>query len=441
MKKIYILGLFVSILTITSCKDFLEGTNENPNDPTSVSPAALLSPAETVLAYQYGGNFSRYSGLFVQQVEGLDRQWASFNNYVLIAANFDADWSLLYVDVLNNLNIMIDQSSESGYNHYVGAGKALKAFALLLMTDFWNAIPYSDGLSGVDNLQPAFDSQAEIFTEVHKLLGEARTALSASDGGLAMSGDLIYSGNTSMWIKATHAIQARAYLHQSLLDSGNYGKALASINQAFDTEAEDMTFDFVAGATTAGPWYQFNRDRGDIGFNSTMGDVMTDLADPRLDKYDGDGVSTFLADTDTHEYFTAGRSLALVSYTELMFAKAEALLQSGGSQTDVKAAYLEGIRSSFAKMGLSDDYAAYIAQAEVNPAGDLTLENIITQKWLALYTDPEAYSDWRRTGFPALTPNNGVAIPTRFLYPQTENQLNTNTPSVTTTDKVDWDVN
>ncbi|SEB78286.1 Starch-binding associating with outer membrane [Tenacibaculum sp. MAR_2009_124] len=441
MKKIYILGLIFTMFTMSSCEEFLKGTNENPNDPTSVSPAALLAPAETVIAYQYGGNFSRYSGLFVQQVEGMDRQWASFNNYVLIAANFDSDWQLLYVDVLNNLNIMIEQSETAGYNHYIGVGKALKAFSLLLMTDFWNSIPYSNGLSGVANLQPTFDSQADIFTEVHKLLTEARTSLGSSDGGLALSGDLIYGGNTAAWMKATHAIQARAYLHQSLLDSNNYNNAITSIDNAFSSESEDMTFDFVDGATTAGPWYQFNRDRGDIGFNSTMNTVMTNLSDPRLDKYDGDGTSTFLADTDTHEYFTAGRSLPLVSYTELMFAKAEALLQSGGSQADIRTAYLAGINSSFNGMGLSADYAAYTAQDAVNPAADLTLENIITQKWLALYTDPEAYSDWRRTGFPALTPNNGVAIPTRFLYPQTENQLNSNTPSVTVTDKVDWDTN
>ncbi len=439
MKKTYIY-LLISLFAFASCEEFFEGTNENPNDPTAVSPAALLAPIQTTLAYQYGGNFSRYSGIFVQQIEGMDRQWASFNNYVLVGSNFDNDWNLLYLDILSNANIMIDQSNESGYNHYIGVGKIIKAYTLLLMTDYWNAIPYSEALNGVNTLQPAFDSQAAIYTEALNLLSEARTSLAAGDGGLALSGDLIYSGSLSEWTKASYAIEARAYLHQSLLDSGNYNNALTAIQNSFSSDAEDMTFDFVSGATTAAPWYQFNRDRGDIGFSPTMEGVMTTLSDPRMDIYDGDGTSTFLNEVDEHEFFTAGRSLPLISYSELMFIRAEALLQSGGSQADIKTAFLAAIQSSFNKLGLSADYAAYIAQTSVNPA-TLTLEDIITQKWLAMYTDPESFSDWRRTGFPALTPNNGVAIPTRFLYPQTEIELNSNTPNVTLTDKVDWDTN
>jgi hypothetical protein len=441
-KNIYLLGVLLGILTLTvSCEDFLDGTNENPNDPTSVSPSAILAPAQLTLAFQYGGNFSRYSGIFVQQIEGLDRQWAGFNNYVIVGSNFDSDWSLLYVDILNNVNIMIDQSNESGYNHFVGTGKTLKAYTLMLMADYWNSIPYSQALTGVDVLQPTFDSQASIYEEVHTLLAEARTSFAASDGGLALGGDLIYSGDTSLWIKATHGIQARAYMHQSLLDNTNYGKALTSIASSFTSESEDMTFEFGVGATTAAPWYQFNRDRGDIGFNGTMNTLMTALADPRLDIYDGNGTSTFAIEVETHEFFTINRAVPLLSYSELMFAKAEALLQTSGTQANIKTAYLAGIESSFNTLGLSADYAGYVAQTAVTPIINITLENVITQKWLALFTDPESFSDWRRTGFPTLTPNSGSNIPTRFLYPQTEINLNSNTPTVLITDKVDWDTN
>lgn len=444
MKKyINIKELLFSLLIIigVSCESYLEETNENPNDPTQVSPAALLSPAQLTLAFEYGSNFSRFSSIFVQHIEGQERQQFGFNNYVITGSVFDTDWRLTYVDILNNVNIMIAQSSENGYDHYIGVGKTLKAYTLMLMTDYWNSIPYSEGLSGIEVLQPKFDSQADIYTEVHALLNQARQSLAAGDGGLSLSGDLIYSGDISLWIKATHAIEARAYLHQGLLSPSNYTSALASIESAFDSEAENMTFQFGTGATTAAPWYQFNRDRGDIGFNSTMNDAMVSLSDPRLDIYDGDGTDTFASEVDEHELFTINQELELITYTELMFAKAECLLATGGAQTDIREAYLAGIKSSFSTLGLDTDYAAYIAQTSVSPVGDLTLENVMTQKWLALYTNPEAYSDWRRTGIPSLTPNNGVAIPTRWLYPQSESELNSNTPTVVATDKVDWDVN
>lgn len=53
MKKKSILGQVIFILiTLLSCDKFLEETNINPNDPTKVSPSALLTPAELTLAYE-----------------------------------------------------------------------------------------------------------------------------------------------------------------------------------------------------------------------------------------------------------------------------------------------------------------------------------------------------------------------------------------------------
>ncbi|MGB0366422.1 MAG: hypothetical protein ACPGC8_02145 [Flavobacteriaceae bacterium] len=37
--------------------------------------------------------------------------------------------------------------------------------------------------------------------------------------------------------------------------------------------------------------------------------------------------------------------------------------------------------------------------------------------------------------------SRGVAIPTRWLYPQSERELNPNTPDALLTYKVDWDTN
>ena len=423
-----------------SCDPFLEGTNENPNDPVSVSSTALLAPIELTLAYTYNANLARWSGLFTQHVKGVARQQSGFDGYNFTASNFSTDWSNLYVDVLQNIEVMIAQATERGNNHYVGAGQTLKAYTIMLMTDYWGSIPYSEAFGGVERLQPKFDSQASIYDEVHRLLSAARTSLSGSNGGISLSGDLVYGGDVALWIKATHAIDARAYIHQGLLSDANYTAALNSVNQAFDSSADDMTFKFGAAAPTAAPWYQFNRDRGDTGFNSTFGDALDALSDPRRDLYDGDpDIDNFGDVYETHEFFTIDQAVELVTYRELQFIRAEALLATGGSQANIRAAYLGAIESSFSGLGLDAEYAAYIAQAEVSPA-TITLENVMTQKWFASYGDPEAFSDWRRTAIPTLAPNNGVAIPTRWLYPQTEIELNANTPDATLYDNVDWDI-
>ena len=238
-------------------------------------------------------------------------------------------------------------------------------------------------------------------------------------------------------IKATHAIEAHAYVHQWLLS--NYTSALSSINQAFGSNEEDVTFKFGSSATTAAPWFQFNRDRGDIRFHPTFGDALASYNDPRLDIYDGDGSSLYGDVYDSHEFFTIDQEVSLVSYSELQFVKAESLLATGGSQENIKEAYFTGIKSSFSSSELSEeDFDNYVAQDKVSPES-ISLNEIMTQKWFALYANPESYTDWRRTNIPSLKPNNGVAIPTRCLYPQTETELNQNTPNALLTDKVDWD--
>ena len=302
------------------------------------------------------------------------------------------------------------------------------------------AVPYSE-LSGDRSwyiLLRICQSCSAPFEEVHL------------NGDNVGGGDQLYldeiemfphGGDVALWTKAAYAIDARAYLHQAPLSTANYTAALSSINQAFDSSADDMSFQFGDAATTAAPWYQFNRDRGDTGFNSTFGDALDAVSDPRRDIYDGDAdIDNFGDVVDTHEYFVIDQAVELITYRELLFARAEALLATGGSQADIRAAYLEAIESSFTSLGLEAEYSAYIAQPAVAPA-TITLENVMTQKWFASYADPESFTDWRRTGIPALTPNNGVAVPRRWLYPQTEIELNSNTPDVTLTDRVDWDVN
>jgi hypothetical protein len=74
----------------------------------------------------------------------------------------------------------------------------------------------------------------------------------------------------------------------------------------------------------------------------------------------------------------------------------------------------------------------------------ITLKDIMVQKYIALFLHPETWTDWRRTGYPALTApaNNalGGALPRSVYYPSSEVRYNKNTPANTTlTRRVWWD--
>jgi len=69
-----------------------------------------------------------------------------------------------------------------------------------------------------------------------------------------------------------------------------------------------------------------------------------------------------------------------------------------------------------------------MGHADVTYNAATALEQIMTQKWVHLYLNGfEAWSDWRRTGFPMLTPainGNIPTIPRRMGYPTNEKSIN-----------------
>ncbi len=117
----------------------------------------------------------------------------------------------------------------------------------------------------------------------------------------------------------------------------------------------------------------------------------------------------------------------LVSAAEMHFTLAEMAL-NGWSVGDAETHYNAGIQASLENWGVADQYSTFIAA--VPYAG--TLEQIITQKWVASFgAATEAWNDYKRTGFPALTVGAGALQPVpaiRFGYGGDE--LNNNTDNV-----------
>jgi hypothetical protein len=183
---------------------------------------------------------------------------------------------------------------------------------------------------------------------------------------------------------------------------------------------------------------KYNGGRNDHAVSETLVNLM--MTDPRLPVYakknDG-GIykgqpngtvepSPFTAVSAIGAAFrdNAAAPSVLMTYAEVKFIMAEA--------NSNKQAYLDGINASCAQHGVTAD-AAFLTAAgaayDANP-----LKAIITQKWVALFGDGcEAYTEFRRTGFPSEiqeVPGSvfpGKGVPNRFSYPTSEtgnNKLN-----------------
>lgn len=445
MKKylvIFILGF--TALTFSACDSWIDNTvNVNPNNPVDAPIHLVLPSAEVSLAYVVGGDLSRFTGVWMQHFQGVDRQFEPINRYQLTESDIDNAWQTMYQTTLNSLRIVEAKANESNSPHYRGVARILMAAAYGHIADMWGDAPFSEANGGNSNLKPKYDKAQDIYAGIQKMLDSGIVDCGSATSTLkpTATSDIIYGGNMAKWIKAAHALKAR--YHWRL---GNSASALTSIANAIGAQADDAMVKFSLDPTGESPLSQFMSQRsGYMTVGVKLVELMNGSEDPRRDAYilaDKDG--KFTTDCDPGPLFASSDSpVPIVSYAEMMFIRAE-IKVAQNEDVDAKQSYTNGIKASMALAGVSDaEVTTYLGRADVMPSTALTLKHVMEQKFLAMYTQPETFSDWRRTGIPALaTPQDAVGTtPRRFLYPLSERLYNSsNYPTgVTTGTRIFWD--
>jgi len=427
---INVLIIFIIALSSVSCEQFFTDDNSDPNKPSDVPISAALPGIELTIVDSYGGLWSQFGNMWVQQVEGVERQWESFNRYDVQPVRFNQSWTQMYENVFVELKEVSRKAEEGGFNHYLGIAKTLEAYALMMTSDVFGDMPYTEAGLGSTNDSPVYDDHATvIMPAILTLCNDALGLFNASSGGLSPgSDDVLYGGDIDNWKLAVHGILARYHLRL-----GNNASALAEAKLSISSSSENMAFTYP-GAGNDAPWYGFNDVRqGDLEFNPVMGGIMTALNDT-----DRLAVMNPVFDTQ-HPYLTENQRVDLISYREMQFIIAECANRNG----DAGAAYdalVNGVRAAYVRAGSDNDAAdAYLGSLD---AAGLDFERIMTEKYIAMFLQPEAYSDFRRTNIPALVPVSGTAVPVRWDYSSDEYLFNSNSPEEGAvsiyTDRVGW---
>ena len=433
-------ALLIGLLSLTSCKKYFEGVNDDPNRPSEVSANTLLPTIQTFYAYGMAGDISRFTSLLTNQIVGNDRQFATYQVYSITETDTDNWWKFNhYGGAMFDIKNLIDGAEPKLQIHYVGIAKIMMAYGLMTATDLLGDIPYTEAFKGLDNLTPKYDSQQAIYASIQTLLTEGKADLAEPELSTLEPGsdDRVYGGNLAKWTKLANVLSARAYLHLGKVDPANYTMALSALAAGgFSDAGDDAVFNFGTDYTFSSPWFQYNDQRADIVFEGFVIDTMTTMGDPRLDTYYFDGWLGEYFTSPTSPYFFA-------SYMEQKFIEAEAKFQTG-DLPGAATAHNEGVLASLARYGVTD--SLFIANEASHTGSTITLEKIMVQKYIAMYLDPEVFTDWRRTGFPRLVPNEGNitgdVIPRRLPYPQSERFFNgANVPAIgTITSRVWWDI-
>ena len=444
-KSNHLVLLLLGMLTLSSCKKgyFYDTINDDPSQLQKPVPSNLLPGIIQSTGYLWGGDASRFPSEFMQQTTGAANQSVLASNYEVSADDVDNMWTggLYGGGIMNNANALINVATTAKEGHYAALGKILMALNLGLTTDFWGDVPYTEAFLGKANLQPKYDTQQSIYSTIDQLLSDAITSLNASDGSAFQPGsdDILYNGDLPSWVRFAHSLKARFYIHLVKKDPSNYAKALAEIPLGF-AAGESAAVKFAASSVSSeNPWAQFNEQRGDIAFTGTIYDKLKAANDPRLTTYqtiDDNGAISL-----GPLYGSENSPVYLMSYDELKFIEAEAQLGGNSNTAAAATAYNAAVSANLTRTVGSDTYAATVSKT----AATITLNDIMTQKYFALFLSPEVWTDWRRTGLPVLVAPAGSALsgalPRSLPYPSGEERYNSNAPKNTSLlRRVWWDV-
>jgi hypothetical protein len=405
----------------------------------------LLPSAQAAYGMTQGDVLPRLTSIFMQQMTGTDRQSLAHNRYAQIGeGDFNTPWNNSYAGGLYDLKLIEDKAEAAGASAYVGVAKIMTAMYLGVLTDHFGDIPYTDALQGADNLKATFDSQADIYTTIFTLLSEGKDALAQPSTVTPGGDDLIHGGDLAAWAATADGLRARHLNHLSKTSQYNAANVIAACDDALNAGVY-CTIGFEA-ALNQNPWYQFTViDRaGYISQFGTMYDMMEASSDPRINLYRSADSLTMPA------YGDATSALPIVTPFEIMFVKAEA--QLAGSASDARATLEAAIESHMTWLGVdAGDIATYVAALPATT----DLELIMNEKYVAMFSSSESWTDWRRTGFPTLSAPadaNLSGLPRRMPYPEGEYLYNadnvpmplTSSPDdkfgVTTTYRLWWDM-
>lgn len=430
-----------AVVMLSSCtkKFFYDGINDDPTQLKDPTPSLMLAPIILASGYEYGGDESRFPSIFMQQVTGAANQSYSAAIYNISPDDVDNMWSFgFYSGLMNNNYDLIVKANELNQKYYHAVGQILMADFLQRATDLWGDIPYTEAFKGNESKNAAFDTQESVYAQIFDLLNSSIGEIEAGDAGASVPGvdDYIYSGDMDKWKMLAHALKARSFLHLVKVNPAYYDSVINEIPNAFAGNEDNAIVPFSGSSVnSSNPTFQFNDQRGDITYDGYLQTLLTDAGDPRFDVYydadDNEALGSF--------YGKENSPVPLMTFYELKFIEAEAQFQKGNKEA-AALAYNDAVKANLNYTVQNDTYATSIEKT----AGDITLKDIMTQKYIALFLRVEAWTDWRRTGIPDLTATSGNVtggvIPRALLYPSKEIRYNSNTPTGRTlTTKLWWD--
>jgi len=485
MKNIFrIIIIALPFFLITSCDKGFDELNTSQTGATALDPAFVLNNA--VINCSPPGGTVNYELGIVQQMISSNTGVLLGANFNQVNPNATpANWQGFYQNVIKYTNDVIvhTQGDASRANLYQMA-RIIQAYGFMVLTDTYGGIPYTEGGKGYSeqNFFPKYDDQQSIYTSIITELTEASAALSST--AKIETADVLYGGDITKWKRFGYSLLLRAGMRLSEVDAtkaqstvaaafaggvilsnadnavirhdANYINPIGNVvngteaanfylaapfvdalKAANDPRLKSIAVRYV-GATngpaqvggTTDPTNQYGMPMGST-------DATADAAGATLP---GGGARYAFSQADRARILKRTSPLFLVTAAQSNLLLAEAAMRGWVPGTQVAAAqyFTDGVRAAMDMMATYDpnsavsgtDRDAYIAAHPLDVTTlNAALQQINTEYWVTSFLiGNEAWSNWRRSGYPVLAtnpyPGKTVDFITKLTYPPSETLVN-----------------
>ncbi len=461
------LSVFFLCSLFVAC-DF-EEINRDPNNSTTIEPGPLLTYCQITLNPTTGGISKNIQVgtcmMIVQQTSTLQRETMLGDKYYE-GESSGTMFNDNYSEVIKNLaELKIQAGEEEKYSNTLAVAHIWGAYLFQRLTDLFGDLPYTEAGMGYyeQNYYPVYDSQEKIYAG---LINDIKTGLTLLDNNKpAIEGDVIYNGDIAKWKKFGNSMLLRIGMRMAKVAPELARQTVTeAISGGLMTGPEDMAMiSHIEGETrTENPLTnRFIMDSfielGTIKISKTFIDHLKATGDPRLPVYcslpDGDTdwdkqrglpngydfstiteVEPDYSDHSVYSNFNTSTILQrsaptlFMSSAEVELLQAEAIVR-GWINGDANSHYEQAVRNSMKEQAVygaggmigDEAIAAYIDQQLFAKAQSTEekLNVIGTEFWVATFMNGyESYANWRRLGYPVLTPTNFAGSPYRGQFPR-----------------------
>ncbi len=492
--KYWVIAAFISITLYACKKELTAvNTNPDAITAAKYDPNLLLTTVQLMYtgSTNFGGSAwaTKWgaAGCFIQHTASTNPSFYYGDKYLNNIGGMGELFQDSYTsEVQPAVELNLLTANKPQYRNLHQMARIMKAMVFEQLTDLYGDIPYFQaGLGYYDRIYtPVYDQQQVIYTDLLKEVSQAVDSLSESAD--KPSGDVLYSSSgdqIAQWKKFGNSLLVRMAMRLTKIDPATAQKYVSkAVGNTFQSNADNAIVQHQDGnqlTQNRDALEIFGNDSTDLRLSSVFISGMKANSDPRLPIvswiYTTDDNGNNISNSNASDQVgmpagfivggsnpafditqldsipatgilgysrlnnnilnTAAPSLILTyAETELLLADAAKRWGIGG---DPETHYKNGVLAAVTQL------AAYGANAVISDSDAETYYNnvaysdsnalaqINTQYWLCTLMDEyESWSNWRRTGYPLLTPTNypgnvtNGTIPRRLTYPPSQKTTN-----------------